>query len=302
MDIRRGRLTTMLKVLDVEGAVERTRGGWVRTAAPWSYDEERHDRVRAARRTDQEQVLAYGRTASCLMAFLRRALHDPDPAAVEPCGRCANCTGAFPGPASLDPSAVAAAGAFLRGADVVLEARKMWPSGLEEPKGKIPDAARALDGRALAEAHDAGWAAVVEELLAAGPDAEVADEVVRAVAGVLKRWGWPAGRPTWVTWVPSRHRPALAASLACRLGEVGRLLTREALVRTRNAPPQVEMANSAHACANVRGAFALRGPVPPGPVLVVDDTWSSGWTMTEVAAVLGGAGAGPVYPLVLRRG
>jgi ATP-dependent DNA helicase RecQ len=53
----------------------------------------------------------------------------------------------------------------------------------------------------------------------------------------------------------------------------------------------------------VYGAFALRAGVTisDGPVLVLDDTTSSGWTMTVVADVLGSAGASPVYPLVLLR-
>jgi ATP-dependent DNA helicase RecQ len=63
------------------------------------------------------------------------------------------------------------------------------------------------------------------------------------------------------------------------------------------------MANSAHQCRNVHGAFTVTGPVPAGGVLLVDDTVDSKWTMTEVGARLREAGAGPVYPLaLLRRG
>jgi ATP-dependent DNA helicase RecQ len=75
----------------------------------------------------------------------------------------------------------------------------------------------------------------------------------------------------------------------------------DALQRTRPAPPQSEMGNSAHACANVWGAWQLRGEIPAGPILVVDDTESSGWTMTVIADLLAGAGAGPIYPVVLAR-
>ena len=63
----------------------------------------------------------------------------------------------------------------------------------------------------------------------------------------------------------------------------------------------MEMANSAHAAANVWGAWKLTRPVPDGPVVVVDDTWSPGWTMTVIADLLAGAGAGPIYPLALAR-
>ena len=47
------------------------------------------------------------------------------------------------------------------------------------------------------------------------------------------------------------------------------------------------------------GAFAVTAPVPSGPVLLVDDTVDSRWTLTEVGARLREAGAEAVLPLVL---
>src|SRR5690606_37969397 len=41
VELRRGRLEMMLKVLDVDGAVRRVRGGWEATGQPWRYDRER---------------------------------------------------------------------------------------------------------------------------------------------------------------------------------------------------------------------------------------------------------------------
>ncbi|HEV7535503.1 MAG TPA: hypothetical protein VGP90_07705, partial [Acidimicrobiia bacterium] len=71
--------------------------------------------------------------------------------------------------------------------------------------------------------------------------------------------------------------------------------------------PQRDLANSAHRCANVWGAFDVEagtlpgGALPPGPVLLVDDTYDSGWTMTVTAWLLRQAGAGAVLPFVLAR-
>jgi ATP-dependent DNA helicase RecQ len=59
------------------------------------------------------------------------------------------------------------------------------------------------------------------------------------------------------------------------------------------------MANSAQQVANVRGAFAVTGSMPAGPVLLVDDVRFSGWTLAMVAGQLRRRGAGPVYPLTL---
>lgn len=42
VDLKRSRLEGMLKVLDVDGAVRRVKGGWEATGEPWTYDAERY--------------------------------------------------------------------------------------------------------------------------------------------------------------------------------------------------------------------------------------------------------------------
>ena len=295
-NLSRTRLELMLKVLDVEGAVHRVTGGWERTDAPWTYDADRHQRVAAARGAEQAAMLAYATTDQCLMAYLRGQLDDLDPT---PCGRCANCTGQRPSP-RVSPALAAEAGRFLAGQDLTLSPRLQWPQGIGGLRGRIPEEQRLQPGRALATLGGPGWGPVVRELLAS--DGPVPDELLEAVVRVLGRWDWPE-RPAWVTFVPSRRHPKLVQDLAERIAEVGRLPLHQVLERTRDDPPQLEMANSAHQCRNVHGAFTITGPVPQGGVLLVDDTADSKWTLTIVGALLRHAGAGPVYPLaLLRRG
>ena len=57
--LRRARLESMLKVLDVDGAVRRVRGGWEPTGHLWVYDADRYARVEAARLAEQEAMVAY---------------------------------------------------------------------------------------------------------------------------------------------------------------------------------------------------------------------------------------------------
>ena len=296
VNLRRGRLEALLKVLDVEGAVERQGSGWVRTAAPWRYDEARLAAVDANRKAEQAAMRAYATTDGCRMRFLRDALDDPG---AEACGRCDRCTAAPPPPPPA-PALAAAALAHLRGADVVLEPRKQWPRGGQSRRGNIPRHLQVDTGRALAFADDPGWGEAVAAALAV--DAPLGDELVDGVAAVLKRWRW-VERPTSVAWVPSRSRPVLVRSLAERIAHLGRLPLVAALTRVRAAdPPQREMANSWRQCANVVDAFSAdTSALPPGPVLLVDDTWSSGWTMTSAGEALLAAGSGPVLPLVLWR-
>jgi ATP-dependent DNA helicase RecQ len=298
VDLKRTRLEALLKVLDVDGAVRRVDGGWVRTDVPWRYDRERVQRIQAARRDEAAAMLQYALAKTCLMQFLRLALDDPDAA---PCGRCLACTGGDD-PVSLDPVVVRAAVEFLRTVDTVLDPRKQWARGLAAPKGNIKADARAEEGRALCRVGDAGWWPAVEALLDSGV---VDDELVTGIAAMLKRWPW-AQRPTWITWIPSRANEAALAATATSVGVLGKLEVCAALTWTRPHAEQRTRENSAHRLANVHGALdvdaaALPADLGSGPVLLIDDYYDSGWTMTVAAAALRQAGVPAVLPFVLAR-
>ncbi|NUU20777.1 MAG: ATP-dependent DNA helicase RecQ, partial [Streptomycetaceae bacterium] len=90
VDLRRNRLELMLKVLDVDGAARRVRGGWTATGRPWHYDHERYARVAQARAQERQAMRDYVATTACRLEFLRRQLDDDQAA---PCGRCDACAG-----------------------------------------------------------------------------------------------------------------------------------------------------------------------------------------------------------------
>ena len=123
----------------------------------------------------------YAHGDGCLMQFLQQALDDPDP---QPCGRCSVCTGTLPAPgARASGDVVEAARGSFRGQDVVVEPRKMWPSGLPDRKGKIRFLA---PGRALAFADDPAWD---DELAALGQrDGPAPLLIMDGLADVLRRW------------------------------------------------------------------------------------------------------------------
>jgi ATP-dependent DNA helicase RecQ len=103
-----------------------------------------------------------------------------------------------------------------------------------------------------------------------------------------------------VTAVPSTNR-SLVLDFATRLAAELGVPFRDVVRRTREAPPQKEMENSAQQVRNVQGAFSVEGPVPPTGVLLVDDIFDSRWTLTVIGIVLREAGAGPVHPYTLAR-
>jgi ATP-dependent DNA helicase RecQ len=287
VNLGRGRIDTMLKVLDVEGAVAREGTKWVRSRdSDWRYDGERYAHVTAQRRSEQAAMAAYGADGRCLMRALQEQLDDPEPA---DCGICSVCAGPrFAG--ELDPALVREAALHLRSRPLVLEAKKMAPDA-DGKMHKLSEDVRAEDGRALARLGDGGWDPLVQ---AGRREGAFADELVEAAAAAVRAWGAPVG---WVTAIPSRRAdvPGFAERVARALD-----LPFHALVeRARDGPPQREMANSAQQVANVRGAFAVTRAAPEPPCLLIDDVRFSGWTLAMVAGQLRRRGASAVYPLAL---
>ncbi|WP_446458393.1 RecQ family ATP-dependent DNA helicase [Streptomyces rochei] len=316
VELRRSRLETMLKVLDVDGAVKRVKGGWIATGQPWTYDAERYDWVARQRKAEQQAMRGYASTDECRMEFLQRQLDDEG---AKPCGHCDNCAGprftADTSPGSLD-----AARADLGRAGVEVEPRRMWPTGLPAIglglKGRIPAGELASTGRALGRLSDIGWGNRLRPMLSAqAPDGPVPDDVAQAVVTVLADWakgpgGWAPGapegrpRPVGVVTIASRTRPQLIHSLGMHIAQVGRLPLLGSVEYTGEAPT-APRSNSAQRLKALDGALT----VPPslaaaltdldGPVLLVDDCTETGWTLAVAARMLRRSGAREVLPLVL---
>ena len=302
VNLGQGRLDQLLKILDVEGAVRRVDGGYLRGDPGWVYDADRYRRVTAARRAEQAAMLEYLTTDGCLMAFLRRQLRPggrwttptPPPAAAasaapatappppsapswsrprfgscatrtSPCRRAASGRPGRPSAAapSLRPSGPSRAGRWVR---------PPTPAGGRCSPTCLPSTSRSPTR------WSRGW-----------PGCWAAGD------GSSRRPGSPssppAADPPWSrTWPP---RPAGCSGCRCT----------RSIQRVRpHARPQAELANSFHQYRNAHDAFALTGTVPGGPVLLVDDVRGSGWTLTTVAGLLRDAGAGPVHPLALLSG
>jgi len=297
VELNRGRLETMLKVLDVDGAVRRVQGGWVATGQDWSYDADRYARVSEAREREQTAMLAYLETTQCRMKYLRDQLDDPG---AEPCGRCDNCGGLMLS-AEVSQTAVQEAGERLSRPGVPVPPRRMWPSALPtlgiQLKGKIADGAD--EGRVVARLTDLGYGEQLRALFRPGaPDGPVPEGLARAVVALLQDW-----RPEVdaIVVVESASRPTLTSDLATGLSRYLQVPVagRWAIVDPDVAPGRGQ-ANSAQRIAAVGRRAGLQGDIPPGArVLLVDDRIDTGWTMTLAAQAVRKAGAAAVMPLAL---
>ncbi|WP_024288694.1 RecQ family ATP-dependent DNA helicase [Cellulomonas sp. KRMCY2] len=323
VDLRRNRLELMLKVLDVDGAVHRVRGGWESTGQSWSYDAERYARVATTRRAEQDAMLDYVATRGCRMAFLRAALDDPDldrdedGASAWRCGRCDRC-GGWTQDAAPEAAAVAAARAALAVPGVELTPRRQWPSGMSalgiELSGRIVAGDGAEAGRGVARLDGLGWGGALREMFAVGPGGGTVDGPLpvglrAVVTEVLDAWRDDLdGAIDGVVVIRSATRPVLtdhlAAGVARHLGVplVGAVVPDPAL------PPGRHDVNSAQRLSGV--VRRLRLDLTPAAaaglagrsVLLVDDRYDTGWTMTVAARLLRRAGARAVHPWVLAVG
>jgi ATP-dependent DNA helicase RecQ len=285
VNLKRGRLLSMLMILEVEGAAYRDGSLWFRSAQPWVYPAKRIADVTAARRAEQETMRRYLSSDDCLMQQLRAALNDPAP---ERCGRCMNDTGPLAS-TGVEPENIEAALAFLRGEVISIEPRKVRPPGLTiDLNLRVHNIE---PGRALSRWGDPGFA---ERVRADKYDnGRFSDELVDAIVRMVRTWG-PDPAPEWVTSVPSNLVEDFAQRVATGLG----LPYVESLHRVATRRPQKTMQNSNQQARNVLGAFEVQA-IRTEPVLLIDDMVDSRWTMTVAGALLRAAGSGPVYPVAL---
>ncbi|WP_420111553.1 RecQ family ATP-dependent DNA helicase [Pseudactinotalea sp.] len=300
VDLRRNRLEMMLKVLDVDGAVRRVRGGWASTGEEWAYDADRYQRVEEARLAEQQAMLAYQRTGECRMTFLRRCLDDPELTTGERCGRCDVCGGVTP----PGPPAGEAINAAREGLDVIgveIMPRRQWPTGMKqigvELSGRIAAQEQPETGRALARLDGLGWSLPLRELLS-GPDGELPVSLRAPLTRLLEQWQPDVDG---IVAVDSASRPQLLRHLTSGVAALLSVPVIGAVRPEAGSEPGRHDVNSAQRLAGVvRRLMTVDGLEVAGRrVLLVDDSVDSGWTVTHVSRMLRQAGADTVLPLVL---
>ena len=298
LNLRPAQIDKVLKILSVEIPSPLIKDGarWRRTPAHYQMDHARIRRLTMQRETEWREVQDYISGQTCLMAYLRRALDDPEAAA---CGQCAVCLGEPVVPVTIERQLAVEAARFLRRADIVLKPKKRAASGAFEIypfNWNLPLESRAEAGRILARWGDAGWGKLVAEDKPAG---RFRDELVTALAEMIRERWKPAPAPQWVTCVPSNNRPHLVPDFARRLAARLGLPFNDAIAKVRDNEPQKQQHNRHHQCRNLDGVFEVKANMPTGAVLLVDDIIDSGWTVTVLAALLRRGGSGPVYPVAL---
>ena len=298
VNLKYGQLEQALKFLSVENPAPVIKDGslWQRTPVPYHMDHQRIRHLTGQRIIEWQEMQSYLEEDSCLMKFLAEALDDKNQ---RPCGKCASCLDEPVIAPSFFRSQAISAARFLRQSEMSLVCnRQVANDAFTEYgfRGNLSGELRAETGRILSRWGDAGWGQLVAEDKIQG---HFQDELVEAVAEMLRDRWQPTPSPEWVTCVPSQNHPDLVPDFAQRLATVLGLPFMPVVMKTRDNEPQKTQQNRFHQCRNLDGVFQIDNPIPDGPVLLLDDIVDSGWTMTVIAALLRQAGSGPVWPVAL---
>jgi len=296
VNMSKGRIEKTITALSLESPAPIAKQGtkWQLTAAElgdefWA----RADRLTKLRRAELQQMQEYvSRPFGQHMGFLIDAL-DGDSSTVSP-------PSLPPLSEEVDQLLVREAEEFLCRTSLPIEPRKKWPVG-GMPQYGIHTAStipyQAQPGKALCVWGDAGWGGLVRQ--GKYHDGYFSDDLVAACVKMIQEWN-PQPSPTWVTCVPSLRHPALVPNFAQRLAAALGLPFHMVIAKTDARPEQKTMANSTQQARNIDGSLALNGqPIPPGPVLLVDDMVDSRWTLTVAAWLLRKSGSGAVWPMAL---
>jgi ATP-dependent DNA helicase RecQ len=305
VQLRRSRLESMLKVLDVDGAVRRVQGGWTATGTPWTYDADRYARVAEARRTEEQAMIGYQDTTGCRMNYLRAQLDD-DPAPGG-CGRCDNCGGLMLS-LTADSKTVEEARTMLSVPGIPVAPRAQWPTGMSAAgvslSGKIALAERAEPGRAVGRLDGIGWGSALRDALRPEtPDGPTPVPLRHAAVEVLDSWP-EAAQLDGVVYLESMGRRELIEHLAQGMARYRGIPVLTRFELTSDGPPPASAVNSAQRLKGILGRHRLADPsaVAGRRVLLVDDRSDSGWTLAVAARELRQAGAAAVLPFVLAVG
>jgi ATP-dependent DNA helicase RecQ len=306
VNVRKSKIRKVLKLLSVrdQSPVEKQGKRWYRTPVPYSYDREKVEAITQLRREEQREMQTYMEHDGCLMAFLQRALDDPH---AERCGICASCVEASLVPEDVSEDLATEAARFLQRSEVPISPRKQWPwtdafptYGWENEGITMKEGLQAEEGRALSIWGDAGWGRLVRNTKY--QDGRFDDRLVGAAKQMITQRWQPEPFPCWVTCVPSNSNPYLVPNYAQRLAEALDLEFVPCVRKVTENRSQKEMENTEQQTRNLDGVFEVEDrQVRSEPVLLVDDTVDSRWTLTVTAALLKEAAAGPVYPFALAK-
>lgn len=295
-NISPGRLDKCLKKLIVDNVLLKMGPKYSRTLNPWDRQVEKSKLITEQRYSEFEEMKTFTKTDQCHMKFIAEKLDD---SYASECGKCENCVGEAIIATDYSIKMVGEAVGYLKQGMLEIPIRKRWPAGIVGEKAKnIPDAERNQMGRILSIDGDAGWGTVVKN--GKYEDGSFSDDLLEASLNLINN-SEERNCIEWVSYVPSLRRPNLVKEFAEKLASKLGLPIRTSLRKILDAPEQKSFQNSHYQCKNVYTSIEATPTYEKGPVLLVDDMFDSGWTLTVCGKLLRDQGVEAVYPFALAK-
>lgn len=294
LNISKRRIERTLEYLENELVIEKVKYAYVATGKELFYDEERYSAIISARRLEARQMYDLATQGECFSKYIVNCIDDHS---ATPCGRCERCLGRplLSPEVSLEYKEIASS--YINHLSLIIQPRKMWPALDELPSSRIdlPNE----EGICLSQYGEVGYGEQVKRCIEQGE--RITDELVGKSAELLL----PLVREKGImhlAYIPTSNNEQIR-DFALRLSKTLGVTLLEPFDK-KICPKQAEMENGAHRCANALRAHSLKPNFSlitdtPTPVILLDDTLSSRWTLTVCGHMLREAGASAVYPFVL---
>ncbi|MDC3418087.1 RecQ family ATP-dependent DNA helicase [Aquibacillus salsiterrae] len=282
MNIKSTTLKQILKLLLIEGFIGKSGASYFRTLKPYTSQRKYYNSVINIKVQEYNELLEFQRTADCQMAYLTKALDDPN---TRPCMKCSTCLGEawdFTDD-SLSHDDMKQVLAFFAKNYITIEPRRK----------------SMLTNKKLTFIHEEGLAlSYYHEQL--GQQARrgkyelnlFTDLFVRTSAYKLRRFFSDKGyniSEVIIIPIPSNRRPELVPRFAQRLANTLKCNYANILAKRPNEPEQKSLLNTSLQEQSIREHLYIKDQInlDNHHILLVDDFVDSKWTFTVAAELLG---------------
>jgi len=290
VNLRRNRIEKVLMFLEKDGCLFKDGSKYFLSAKQYKYDYEKFNKLKKIRNDEYDKIKGLTKTNECLMKYVVNCLDDYS---LEKCNHCASCVGQPLISEEISQAAFEKALKYLNSLTFPIIPKLRWSSTEFTKQTKINHPNQ--EGICLSKYGDPGFGEMVKN--GKYRDNHFSDELIVKSAEILNPIVQKYG-VSHITCVPSL-RSNIVKDFSIKLAKELNISFLECLKKSE-APPQKDMENSSHQCANAYSSFKVKELVDiPNKIILIDDVVDSGWTIAVCGNYLGEAGCEFVFPFAL---
>ena len=297
VNMRKKKIEKIVKQLLSESTapIAKNEGKYYKTPIAYVRRDEEIAKILKQRELEWSEMLDYfSESKECLMKVLSKSLDDKKN---QDCGKCSSCIDQKVFSEVVSKENIFKVNHYLKYTEFEIEMKKRIPTGLFNLypfKGILPENLRPDGAKCLSRWGDGGLGEDVRKGKSAGLFSE---SLLEETLKMIERWGIEI---SWVSCVPSKNNPNLVPDFAKKIAHKLRLPFLNVIKKVSSNDFQKKQENAFHQAKNLDGVFEIDNQkINTLPVLLIDDIFDSGWTLTVCSALLKNAGINKVYPLAL---